>query len=436
MMNKDKISIVILAAGKGSRMKSPKAKVLHNISGKPMLFHIIKASREISNDITVVIAHQKEAVQEQMEAFFDDINFVVQDSENFPGTGGAMKNVAPKNEKVLVLNGDMPLITAGALQGFLDTDADVIMSIFDLENPDGYGRVVIENDQVQYIVEQKDANEQELAVTTVNAGIYAFSKSVIEKYIPLLSDDNAQKEYYLTDVISMARKDNLNIAPLLVDEEHFKGVNSKKDLADSEEIMQDRIKAHWMATGVIMQLPQTIYIEESVVFEGECILENACRITGNTTIINSHIKAGSVIEDSTVKNSDVGPLAHLRPLSNIEDTHIGNFVEVKKSNLKGVKAGHLSYIGDAEVDEGTNIGAGTITCNYDGLKKYKTIIGKNVFIGSDTQLVAPVTIEDDVMIAAGTTVTSGTVTQGSLALSRTKLRLVKDFYYKFFGKKQ
>ncbi len=435
-MEKNKTSIIILAAGKGSRMKSPKAKVLHSVSGKPMLFHIIKESQKISNDITVVIAHQKEEVQKQMESFFDNITFVVQDAENFPGTGGAMKNVAPKNDKVLVLNGDMPLITSNALQGFLDTDADVIMSIFDLENPDGYGRVVIENEQIQYIVEQKDSNEDELKVTTVNAGIYAFSKDVINKYIPLLSNDNAQEEYYLTDVVAMAKKDDLKIAPLLVDEEHFKGVNSKKDLADSEVIMQDRIKSSLMATGVIMQLPSTIYIEESVVFEGECIVENGCRITGNTTIINSHIKSGSVIEDSIVKNSDVGPLAHLRPLSNIEDTHIGNFVEVKKSNLKGVKAGHLSYIGDAEVDTGTNIGAGTITCNYDGKNKFKTIIGKNVFIGSDTQLVAPVTIEDDVMIAAGTTVTSGTVSKGNLVLSRTKMRLVKDFYYKFFGKKQ
>ncbi len=435
-MNKDKISIVILAAGKGSRMKSSKAKVLHSISGKPMLYHIIKASLEISNDVSVVVAHQKEAVIEHMNSYFNNITFIAQDADNFPGTGGAMKNVAPKNEKVLVLNGDMPLITSSALQGFLDTEADVIMSIFDLENPDGYGRVVIENDQVQYIVEQKDSSEEELKVTTVNAGIYAFSKAVIEKYIPLLSNDNAQEEYYLTDVIAMARKDYLNITPLLVDEEHFKGVNSKKDLADSEEIMQDRIKSHWMATGVSMQLPQTTFIEESVVFEGECIVENGCRLTGETLIKESHIKAGSVIEDSIVKNSDIGPLAHLRPASHIEDTHIGNFVEVKKSSLKGVKAGHLSYIGDAQVDEGTNIGAGTITCNYDGIKKYKTIIGKNVFIGSDTQLVAPVTIEDDVMIAAGTTVTSGTVTKGSLVLSRTKMRSVKDFYYKFFGKKQ
>lgn len=430
---KNKISIIILAAGKGSRMKSPKAKVLHSISGKPMLYHIIKASLELSNDISVVIAHQKEEVQSQMEEFFDDINFVVQDAQNFPGTGGAMKNVSPKNEKVLVLNGDMPLITAEALQGFLDTDADVIMSIFDLKDPSGYGRVIIDaNNQVQYIVEQKDASAEELLTTTVNAGIYAFSKSVIETYIPQLSDDNAQKEYYLTDVVAMAKKDGLSIAPLLVDEEHFKGVNSKVDLSDSEEIMQNRIKTHWMNAGVIMQLPSTIYIESSVTFEGECIVENGCRLTGETLIKESHIKSASVIEDSIVKNSDIGPLAHLRPASYIEDTHIGNFVEVKKSSLKGVKAGHLSYLGDSQIDEGTNIGAGTITCNYDGVKKYKTIIGKNVFIGSDTQLIAPITIEDNVMIAAGTTVPSGVVKSGVLALSRTKMRTVKDYFYKHF----
>lgn len=431
---KDKISIVILAAGKGSRMKSNKAKVLHSVSGKPMLYHIIKTSLEVSDDVSVVVAHQKEKVQQEMQNYFDNIRFVEQDAELFPGTGGAMKNVTPKNDKVLVLNGDMPLITPEALNGFLEKDADIIMSIFDLNNPDGYGRVVIENGQVQRIVEQKDATQDELKVTTVNAGIYAFSNDVLRKYIPLLSNDNAQEEYYLTDVISMAREDGLNIVPLLVDEEHFKGVNSKKDLSVSEEIMQDRIKSKWMAQGVIMQLPSTIYIEESVVFEGECIVENGCRLTGETLIHNSHIKAHSVIEDSVVKNSDVGPLAHLRPASYLEDTHIGNFVEVKKSSLKGVKAGHLSYLGDSQIDEGTNIGAGTITCNYDGINKHKTIIGKNVFVGSDTQLIAPVTIEDDVMIAAGSTITSGTLQKGVLAISRTKIRTIKDFYYKFFGK--
>jgi bifunctional UDP-N-acetylglucosamine pyrophosphorylase/glucosamine-1-phosphate N-acetyltransferase len=431
---KNDISIIILAAGKGSRMKSSKAKVLHNISGKPMLYHIIKASKELSNDISVVIAHQKEQVKEQMQSYFNDINFVVQDAQNFPGTGGAMKNIAPKNKKVLVLNGDMPLINAKALEGFVDNDADIIMSVFDLKDPSGYGRVIIQNDEVQYIVEQKDATKDELTTTTVNAGIYAFSNDVIQKYIPLLKNDNAQEEYYLTDVIKMAKDDGLKISPLLVDEEHFKGVNSKKDLADAEEIMQDRIKTKWMEFGVSMQLPSTIYIEESVVFEGECTLENGSRITGETLIKNSHIKAHSVVEDSIVKDSDIGPMAHIRPASVIEDTHIGNFVEVKKSSLKGVKAGHLSYLGDSQIEEGTNIGAGTITCNYDGVKKYKTIIGKNVFVGSDTQLVAPLTIKDDVMIAAGSTVTSGTIESGNLVISRTKLRTVKDFYYKFFKK--
>jgi len=433
-MNINRVSIVILAAGKGSRMKSNKAKVLHTICGKEMLYHIIKASREISDDITVVVSHQKETVIDKMSSCFHDINFVIQDSDNFPGTGGAMKNVHIKNEKVLVLNGDMPLITKESLEGFLKSSSDIIMSIFNMQNPDGYGRVIIENGQVKKIVEQKDASETELHVTTVNAGVYAFSKEMLDKYIPLLTNDNAQGEYYLTDVISMARADAHKITPLLVDEEHFKGVNSKKDLSEAEVIMQERIKTKWMNSGITMQLPSTIYVEEGVIFEGECIVENGCRITGSSKIINSHIKAHSIIEESIVKDSDVGPLAHLRPASNIENTHIGNFVEVKKSTLKGVKAGHLSYLGDATIDEGTNIGAGVITCNYDGINKYKTTIGKNVFVGSDSQLIAPITLQDNVMVAAGTTVRSGTIQSGELAVNNVKLRKIKNFYYKFFKK--
>jgi len=433
-MDKNKISIVILAAGKGSRMKSSTAKVLHKISGKEMLYHIIKESRKISDDISVVVAHQKDKVIKSMEKYFNDINFITQDADKFPGTGGAMMNVKAKNDKVLVLNGDMPLITSKALDGFLDNTSDIMMSIFDLQNPNGYGRVIIEDKKVIKIVEQKDADEDELKVTTVNAGIYSFSKTVLEKYIPLLDNNNAQEEYYLTDIISMAKKDNLKISPLLVDEIDFKGVNSKKDLADSEIIMQDRIKNSLMEAGVTMQLPSTIYIEEGVVFEGESLIENNCRITGNTLISSSIIKSSSVIEDSIIKHSDIGPMAHIRPASHIENTHIGNFVEVKKSSLKGVKAGHLSYMGDAQIDTGTNVGAGVITCNYDGINKYKTIIGKNVFVGSDTQIVAPITIEDDVMIGAGTTLTANKVQKGVLVLSRVPLKTVKDFYYKFFKK--
>ena len=428
------LSILILAAGKGSRMKSPKAKVLHNISGKPMLYHSIKAALELTDDVIVVVAHQKDAVMETINTEFKNITFLVQDTENFPGTGGAVMGVKAKYEKVLVLNGDMPLITADALEGFVESKSDIVMSIFNLEDPSGYGRVVIGKHGVERIVEQKDANEQELAITYVNAGIYSFKRTVLEKYIPQLSNDNAQNEYYLTDIIAMAKKDGINIEPLEVDEEHFKGINSKIDLSEAELIMQRRIRNRWMAEGVIMQLPESIYIEESVRFEGECVVENGVRVCGDSLIISSHIKAHSVVEDSRMENSDVGPMGHLRPLSNIKDTHIGNFVEVKKSTLDGVKAGHLSYIGDAEIGRGSNIGAGVITCNYDGKKKYKTIIGKNVFVGSDSQIVAPCTIEDDVMVAAGTTLTDTKVKSGVLILSRAKIKTIEGFFYKFFGK--
>ena len=181
-----------------------------------------------------------------------------------------------------------------------------------------------------------------------------------------------------------------------------------------------------------MRLPETIYIDSRAAFEGECMLENGVSIQGNSHIISSHIKTHSVIEDSYIENSDVGPIGRIRPQCRLIDTHVGNFVEVKKSTLIGVKAGHLAYIGDASINEGTNLGAGVITCNYDGKKKYRTIIGKNVFVGSDTQIVAPVTIEDDVMIAAGTTVNKN-IAKGELAISRTQMKTVKNFFYKFFG---
>ncbi|MDD2830436.1 MAG: bifunctional UDP-N-acetylglucosamine diphosphorylase/glucosamine-1-phosphate N-acetyltransferase GlmU [Sulfuricurvum sp.] len=428
------LSIVILAAGKGSRMKSPKAKVLHEICGREMLYYSIKAAREITDDVIVVVAHQKEAVTAAMEKHFAGLIFVTQDAENFPGTGGAMMGVKPRYEDVLVLNGDMPLVARTSIEKFLANPADIVMSVIPLDNPSGYGRVVIENNQVLRIVEEKDASESEKAINTVNAGVYAFKHHVLQTYIPRLSNANAQGEYYLTDVIEMARNDGLSIAPLYVEEVEFKGVNSKNDLTQAEMIMMDRLRRTWMDAGVIMQLPETIYLEEGVKFEGECIVENGVRLCGETLISNSHIKAHSVIEESIVKNSDVGPLAHLRPLSVLENTHIGNFVEVKKSTLTGVKAGHLSYLGDATIDEGTNIGAGTITCNYDGVKKYQTIIGKNVFVGSDTQLVAPVEIADNVMIAAGTTVTAGKYESDILILSRTPIRKVAGFFTKFFGK--
>ncbi len=427
------ISIVILAAGKGSRMKSTTPKILHTISGKSMLSHTIEASKKISDDITVVLYHQAQRVQEAIEAEYSNINFHIQDAENFPGTGGAMKGVTTKYEKTLILNGDMPLITQDSLLALTNGDADINMSVIRLDNPNGYGRVIIENGEVKEIVEQKDCNETQLETKTVNAGIYCVNSQLLNRYIPLLSNDNAQEEYYLTDIIKMAVDEDKIVRPIYVKEEEFKGVNSKFDLATAEVIMQDRIKKELMEAGVIMRFPDSIYIDCRATFEGESILENGVTILGASKLINAHIKTNSVIEDSIIEDSDVGPMGRIRPLSHLKDTHVGNFVEVKKSTLTGVKAGHLAYLGDSTIDEGSNIGAGVITCNYDGKNKYKTIIGKNVFVGSDSQLVAPVTIEDDVMIGAGTTLTKN-VTKGNLALTRSPLKLIPNFFYKFFGK--
>jgi bifunctional UDP-N-acetylglucosamine pyrophosphorylase/glucosamine-1-phosphate N-acetyltransferase len=428
------LSIIILAAGKGTRMKSPLPKVLHAISGKPMLFHTIEAAQTISDDITVVLAHQAERIQATIEEHYDNIAIHLQDLTQFPGTGGALRGITPKHEKTLILNGDMPLITPHSLTQLTTSGATITMSVLQLENPHGYGRVVIEENQVQAIVEQKDCSEAQRAIQSVNAGIYCVNSDLLTTFIPQLSNDNAQQEYYLTDIIEMAVQEGKTITPIYVPEEEFKGVNSKYDLAMAEEMMQDRIKQHWMESGVTMHLPKTIYIEASVTFEGECEVEAGAYIMGNSHIADSTIKAHSVVESAILSHSSVGPMARIRPQSELNHTHIGNFVETKKSKLTGVKAGHLSYLGDATIDEGSNIGAGVITCNYDGKAKYQTHIGKNVFVGSDTQLVAPVTIESDVLIGAGSTITSD-IKQGELALSRTPTKRVANFFYKFFGKK-
>ena len=428
------ISVVILAAGQGTRMKSTTPKVLHEISGKSMLFHAIDAAKNLSDDITVVLYHQAERIQAEIEKNYTGIHFHMQDAEKYPGTGGAMKGVAVKHEKALILNGDMPLVTMDALSALIQGEADINMSVISLDNPSGYGRVVIFNGNVQEIVEEKDCIPAQKEIQTVNAGVYCLKKEILERYIPVLNNYNAQKEYYLTDIIKMAVEEHKTIHPVIVEEEEFKGVNSKLDLAHAEEILQRRIKTEWMKAGVTMRLPETIYIDSRATFEGECMLDNGVSIQGASHIIASHIKTHSIIEDSHIENSDVGPMGRVRPNSTLIDTHIGNFVEVKKSTLTGVKAGHLAYIGDASIESGSNIGAGVITCNYDGKNKYQTKIGKNVFVGSDTQLVAPVTIADDVIIAAGSTINKD-VAQGELAISRPPMKTVKNFFYKFFGDK-
>ena len=432
MVNK---SIIILAAGAGTRMKSSTPKVLHKISGKPMLYYSIKESLKLSDDVTVVLYHQASRVQDEMQKYFKDINFVIQDHENYPGTGGAVMGITPKYENVLVLNADMPLIQAEELKKFDIPNSTIVMSVLQLNDADGYGRVVVENGEVKKIVEQKDASAQELKITTANAGIYQFETKFLLDNLPKLTNKNAQGEYYITDLIEMAINQGRVLKPLIVNEENFKGVNSKVELADAEVIHQNRIKKEFLKNGVIMRLPQTIYIEEGVEIQGECIIENGVSLLGNTKIINSHIKTNSVVEDAILIDSDVGPMARIRPGSELTQTHIGNFVETKQAKLNGVKAGHLAYLGDCEIDEGTNIGCGTITCNYDGVNKHKTIIGKNVFVGSDTQFVAPVCIEDDVLIGAGSCVT-GNVKKGDLYLTRAKAKIIDGYFYKHFSNKK
>jgi bifunctional UDP-N-acetylglucosamine pyrophosphorylase/glucosamine-1-phosphate N-acetyltransferase len=428
------VSVVVMAAGQGTRMKSKTPKVLHKICGKPMLYYVLREAKKLSSDVQVVLYHEADMIREAMQKEFDDISFFLQDHLNYPGTAGAVMAALPKYEKVIVLNGDMPLVSADAIRPLLDHDADAVMCAISLENPSGYGRVVTDGEEVLRIVEEKDANAVEKKISLVNAGVYAFSGVFLAEALKNIDANNAQKEYYLTDTIGYGVKNGKSVKWVSVTEEEFKGVNSKVDLAHAEEIMLDKIRSKWMREGVTMRLPGTIYIDDAVEFVGECEVESHCVIKGNSRIERSTVKAGSVIEDAVMIDSDCGPMARLRPKTELKGTHIGNFVECKNARLDGVKAGHLSYLGDCTAGEGTNVGAGTITCNYDGVKKYETIIGKNVFIGSDTQLVAPVRLEDNTMIAAGTTVTKD-VGSGSLALSRTPQKNIAGFFDRFFGKK-
>lgn len=428
-----KTSILILAAGLGTRMKSEKPKVLQELCQKSMILHILEKAFAISEDVSVVLSHQKERVEKEILEHFPKTQILEQDLINFPGTAGALKEFRPKNEKVLILCGDMPLVEKTSLEALLQSDGELSLAVFNARDAKSYGRVIIKDDQVEKIVEFKDANEEERKVSICNAGVYVIESKLLAQILPLIDNHNAAKEYYLTDSISLAKKQGASIKAVFVDEDEFMGINDKFELNIAQNLMQEKIKKHWMKQGVIFHLPQSTYIGMDVEFVGECEVYENVRIEGKTKIVNSIIKSSSVIENSIVENSDVGPLAHLRPKCELKDTHIGNFVECKNAKLNGVKAGHLSYLGDCEIESGTNIGCGTITCNYDGVKKHKTIIGKNVFVGSDTQFIAPVKIEDDVIIAAGSSVDCN-VESGVLFINRAEKKLIKDYFYKKFQK--
>ncbi|CDG57500.1 N-acetylglucosamine-1-phosphate uridyltransferase / Glucosamine-1-phosphate N-acetyltransferase [Campylobacter coli 76339] len=428
-----KTSILILAAGLGTRMKSEKPKVLQELCQKSMILHILEKAFAISEDVSVVLSHQKERVEKEILEHFPKTQILEQDLINFPGTAGALKGFTPKNEKVLILCGDMPLVEKTSLEALLQSEGELSLAVFNARDAKSYGRVIIKDNQVEKIVEFKDANEEERKVSVCNAGVYVIESKLLAQILPLIDNHNAAKEYYLTDSISLAKKQGASIKAVFVDEDEFMGINDKFELNIAQNLMQEKIKKYWMKQGVIFHLPQSTYIGMDVEFVGECEVYENVRIEGKSKIINSIIKSSSVIENSIVENSDVGPLAHLRPKCELKDTHIGNFVECKNAKLNGVKAGHLSYLGDCEIESGTNIGCGTITCNYDGVKKHKTIIGKNVFVGSDTQFIAPVKIEDDVIIAAGSSVDCN-VESGVLFINRAEKKLIKDYFYKKFQK--
>lgn len=428
-----KTSILILAAGLGTRMKSEKPKVLQELCQKSMILHILEKAFAISEDVSVVLSHQKERVEKEILEHFPKTQILEQDLINFPGTAGALKGFTPKNEKVLILCGDMPLVEKTSLEALLQSEGELSLAVFNARDAKSYGRVIIKDDQVEKIVEFKDANEEERKVSVCNAGVYVIESKLLAQILPLIDNHNAAKEYYLTDSIFLAKKQGASIKAVFVDEDEFMGINDKFELNIAQNLMQEKIKKYWMKQGVIFHLPQSTYIGMDVEFVGECEVYENVRIEGKSKIVNSIIKSSSVIENSIVENSDVGPLAHLRPKCELKDTHIGNFVECKNAKLNGVKAGHLSYLGDCEIENGTNIGCGTITCNYDGVKKHKTIIGKNVFVGSDTQFIAPVKIEDDVIIAAGSSVDCN-VESGVLFINRAEKKLIKDYFYKKFQK--
>ena len=438
-----KLHVVILAAGQGTRMKSALPKVLHAIGGKPLLEHVIQTAMQLNTDsLHVVYGHGGELVTQQLAQY--DVNWVLQDQQL--GTGHAVEQAMPSipdNDSVLILYGDVPLIKQETLSKLITASEQGALGLLtaNLPNPAGYGRIV-RNDagEVVKIVEEKDASEEQRKISEINTGMLALSSTKLKGWLDQLENNNAQGEYYLTDVIGMAALENITINTVQPDSlVEIEGVNNKLQLAELERAYQRQQAELLMLQGVTLRDPerfdlrgelevgQDVIIDVNVVIEGKVTLGNGVTVEPNNLIINSSIADNSiihpncVIESSTVgKDCEIGPFARIRPDTNlVEQVKIGNFVEVKKSNIAfGSKVNHLSYIGDTEMGEKVNVGAGTITCNYDGAYKHKTIIGNGVFIGSDTQLVAPVEVGEGATIGAGSTITHD-VPKGELSLSRS-----------------
>ena len=435
------LDIVILAAGQGTRMRSALPKVLHAIAGKSMLGHVIDTARLLQpKSIHVVIGHGADKVREQLAA--DDLSFVLQAEQL--GTGHAVAQALPQlsAENVLILYGDVPLIEVATLQRLLQKVSREQLGLLTVElaDPTGYGRIVRDQaGQVQAIVEHKDASAAQRAIAEGNTGILAVPGSRLADWLGRLSNSNAQGEYYLTDVIAMAVTDGLVVATEQAgDEMEVLGANDRIQLAQLERHYQYRAGRRLMAQGVSLIDParfdvrgevtvgRDVLVDINVILEGRVVIEDNVQIGPNCVIKDSVLRQGAIIKANSHldgaevgEGADCGPFARLRPGSVLgAKAHVGNFVELKNAKLgEGAKAGHLSYLGDAEIGARSNIGAGTITCNYDGANKFKTVLGEDVFIGSNSALVAPVSLGDGATTGAGSTVTAD-VPANTLAVGR------------------
>ncbi len=437
---------IILAAGEGTRMKSKTSKVLHRVCGRPILEYIINASKGAAVEKTVVIVgHGGDMVREYFKE--EPIIFKTQPiGEDVPyGTGFAVMQAIDHIEDdstVIVLYGDTPLITESTINKLLSFhneekfQATVLTAI--LEDPTGYGRVIKENGDIIKIVEHKDASKEEKKIKEINSGIYCFDGKLLKYALGKIDNNNAQNEYYATDLIGILKKEGYRVGAYTIeDSTEIYGVNSRVQLAFTEDIMRKRINKFHMENGVTIINPDNTYIEDrvkigrdtfiypGVSLEGDTEIGEDCIIRNNSRIINSVIKSGVEIESSTIEdsfvdeNSHIGPYAHLRPHSHIgKNVKIGNFVEVKNSTLKdNTKAGHLSYIGDADVGQNVNVGCGVVFVNYNGREKFRTRVGDHAFIGSNSNLVAPVEVDSWGYIAAGSTITKE-VREGELSIAR------------------
>ena len=443
-----KYAVVILAAGQGKRMCSHVPKLLHTLADKPLLHHVLTTAQTLTPDkICVVHGHGSAQVKAACDNW--DITWVEQFEQL--GTGHAVLQAMPEiddDHTVIVLCGDVPLVQAETLQQLLTQVASDKLGIItvNLTDPTGYGRIVRDNtNQVTAIVEQKDASTEIAAINEINTGIIAAPAKKLRHWLAQLTNDNAQKEYYLTDIVTQAVQDNTAIVTCQPEHRHqVMGVNDRVQLAKLERVYQQHQVEKLMLQGVTVRDPARvdirgdvnagidIEIDINVIFEGTVTLGDGVKIGANCIIKDAHIAANTEILSHCVldrvevgKNCHIGPFARLRPDAVLaEQVRVGNFVEVKKSQIsKGSKINHLSYIGDCEMGENVNIGAGTITCNYDGVNKYKTIIGDGAFIGSDTQLVAPVVVGAGSTIGAGSTVVIDTPAD-ALTLSRSKQHTV------------